>query len=1051
MLVSLPLLACDPIGSEAMDPDAVDPEGMDPESVSVEVFGASAAEWQGGTGFTSSQVVSFGSSVTIPPTPSLTQNFAVENGFGPPILPHRIAKPDSNGNPTNQVVEIRNLYQLVNNKPSLVNPILPVAQWPAAAILPNQQPGNHYVLIRFGSKFIPNVKSILDPSSPTGLTGTVTVTALDPVSGVQTDVPGHFFVNGITINAGTYERWVSKGGPTGIRVNPGPSNPYNKKSPPLTSTQQTQIAAGYPGIASSFQGSKNLIGPRSIVFVVDSDNDLSTFETFPTGKNIRIFVSKGLRSTKGAFWPIEAVGVSTVGPDTLTPEVSVFPGPLTPVIDPALGASNVPTDKKIRISFTEPIQPFSGGPLPSTLPPPVTGGIRLFFQVGANTVDVPFTLLPVNAYNFAAVELTPAFQFPGSYYQNGPNGLPDANDVTFTVNVNMTTLGAIRDLSGLPNTIPRSSSFTTGEGAGIVNAPVAPGVIYVGFGGQRPGLGVLDLDGFGQGTGTPKQDDPNTLFIEPLTTNFPNNPDIAQPLQPPLTIENTPLAGGSFGPLTMTRDTSTVNMVFAQPPILQGVRDIHIGGPLDVLFNGGICISGTGNQCAKDAYHATNGNTIQVSPAPNPPKLTFPPPCLAPFIWGQEPVSASNVGASLLKPGNWLGNKSVGVPPQGVFTDNLTPYGPTWGSQGPFPPPVTQPATCGTYGIRQQVGHMLFVIDPVVRRVVVLNSNRMTVLTSIPQPDPTDLAMSADFKVLAVSNFATNQVQFINTDPISQDFLKVIQVTPVGSGPIGISADQDGEDYLVANSLSNNVSIINAQSRKVRKTVSNQLAFPFQIAVTPRQLNFGFNTGVYFAYIMNKFGTVGIYESGPAGVQGFGFDDIIGAVKTTFPFATNMQPDINSLNSGVWILHLNSNKQPVVSNLALTESPIGPLPLVQFFFFPVPSFRQREWSVVQQILPDQISGFAPRDIAFDNTNNIGAAAVNSLISPGSAGPLVPHSSKRQVRPIPGGFTNVSTPKAIFLANFDTGTIDVIGTASLLQLIPAVSAPGVQVLSDYWRQ
>jgi hypothetical protein len=328
----------------------------------------------------------------------------------------------------------------------------------------------------------------------------------------------------------------------------------------------------------------------------------------------------------------------------------------------------------------------------------------------------------------------------------------------------------------------------------------------------------------------------------------------------------------------------------------------------------------------------------------------------------------------------------------------------------------------------------------------------MSVITSIPQPDPVDLALSADLKVLAVSNFSTNQVQFISTDPLSKDFLKVIQVTPVGNGPQGISADQDGEDYLVCNSISNSISIINAQSRKVRKTVSNQLFSPFQVIATPRQLNFGFNTGVYFAYIINKFGNVAIYESGPSGVQGFGFDDIIGAVTQQFPFTTAMQADISALNSAVWILHHNTTGQAVASNLALTESPIGPLPLVQFFFFPVPSFRQREWSIVQQVQPDQITGFAPRDIAFDDTNNIGATAVNTLISEsGAAGTLVQHSCKRMVRPIPGGFTNVSNPKAMFLANFDTGNIDVIGSATLLQLIPPVTAPGVQVLSSYWRQ
>ena len=45
------------------------------------------------------------------------------------------------------------------------------------------------------------------------------------------------------------------------------------------------------------------------------------------------------------------------------------------------------------------------------------------------------------------------------------------------------------------------TSFTTGEGPGLVNAPVAPDVIYVGRLDPQSGISVIDLNGFGQGTG----------------------------------------------------------------------------------------------------------------------------------------------------------------------------------------------------------------------------------------------------------------------------------------------------------------------------------------------------------------------------------------------------------------------------------------------------------------------------------------------------------------------------------------------------------------------
>ncbi len=966
---------------------------------------------------------------------SLTQFFSVTNGFGAPLLPLRIAKPDANGNPTTEIVEIRDLKTLTNNKPSAINPVLPVATWPLDAILPDQSPGNHFMLIQFGGNFTPDEKSILDPNSPTGLTGALTVTALDPVSGVQTNVKGRMFVNGRTTRNGAIETWVVKG----PAVAPGLPEPL-----------ASQVAAGFPGIATSFAGSDRLVGLRSIVFIPDVNDDLSKIETFPTARNIRITVGTGVRSKGGAFWPQTAVAVSTVGPDNLTPEVSVNPGTLTPVTEPALNATLVPVDRLVQVDFTEPIQPFTVGPVPSQLPPPVTGGVRLSFAVGQNTVLIPFTALPENPFNFTRIVLTPAFSFPGSFFKNGPAGLPAPEDVVFSVTIDMTTLSTFTDLVGRKNSVPRTATFTTGAGAGIVNAPVSPGVIYLGFGGQTAGIGVLDLDGFGQGTGTPIQDNPQTLPIEPGTSNFKNNPDLNLALTPPLTVQNTSLAGGSLGPLTLARDSSTVTFVFAQPPLVNGVRDMAIGGPLDVLFNNGICLSGGGNFCAKDSFHVTNGNTITTSPAPNPPKLIFPPLCLAPFIGAEEPISARNIGASLIKPGNWKGNPASGIPPQGSFSDSPTPYGATW--PGPDLPPTQPPFACVNYTVRQQIGHFLYVIDPVVRRVVVLNSNRMTVVTSIPQPDPVNMSMSPDLKLLAVTNSSTNQVQYINTDPLSVNFHKVVATTNVGVAPIGIAWQPDGEDLMVACTGSNTLDIIQGQSLTVRKTVSNQLQQPFDVAITSRQVaGLGFATGVYFAYVLNRNGSVAIYESGPAGLQGIGFDDLIGLVQTNFAQPTAIQPDTSNLNSGVWIVHKTTTGLPTASNLALTSSPVGPIPFNNFIIFPSPSFRNREYTVVQTVQPAQFSGNAPQDIAFDDFTNNGNIAVGLFLSGGVPGATVLHSSKKHVRPVPGGFIPASTPKAIFFTSFDSGKIDVVDRITGLRIVEPIDAPQAQIVAHYWRQ
>jgi len=979
---------------------------------------------------------------------ALTASFSITNGFGDPILPLRIRRPDAQGNPTAAIVEIRDLQTLIDNKPSQNNPVLPVARWPLAAVLPNQQPGNHYVLIQFGNGFIPSETSILNPSAANGLTGALTVSALDPATGIEETIKGRLFVAGRTADNGAIQTWLTHSGAVAST---------------LSDERKAQLQAGYPGLAAPFSGSKGLFGARSVVFIPDADDDLSTFEAFPTSRNIRVTVGTGTKAKSGAFWPAEAVGVSTVGADTLPPEVAVNPGPLTPKIEPPLNASLVPINKRVEIQFTEPVQPFAVGPLPSKQPAPVTGGARLSFQVGQNTVALPFDVLPSNALNFTKMILTPEFQLPGSYFVNGPGGLPTPQDVVFSVTVDLTNVGQIFDLSLLANTIPRTSVFSTGPGTGIVNAPVAPSAVYIGFGGQSPGVGVLDLDGFGQGTGTPTQDNLATLPIEANTTNFPNNPDINQAIAPPLVVESTPLAGGSLGPLTLARDSSTVNFVFAQAPAVNGVRDMQIGQPLDILFNNGVCLSGGGNFCAKDSFHFQSGNNITINPAPNPPKLAFPPLCLSPFIWGTEPISARNAGGSLLKPGNFLGSKATGIPPQGLFTDAAAPYtvppsyaptitGPGW--PGPDFPPTQPPFVCVTYTVRQQIGHFLYVIDPVVRRVVALNSNRMTVVDSIPQPDPVNLAMTSDLKILAVSNFSTNQVQYIDIEPLSVSFHTVVGSTNVGGGPLGIAAQPDNEDLFVCCSESNRLDIINTADFKVRKSVSNQLQKPFDVAVTSRQLNFGFNTGVYFAYVLNQNGSVAIFESGPSGLQGYGFDDLIGLTSSTFSQPTAIQPDTNNLSSGVWIVHRTSTGLPTASNLAMTSSPVGPIPFNQFIIFPSPSFRNREFTVVQTIQPAQLTGNV-QDLAFDDTNNNGMLGIPLFLSGGfgTPGAFVPHSAKRHIRihPVTQAIIPVAIPKAIFFTSFDSGSIDVIDRVTGLRLVEPVVAPGAQRLTNYFRQ
>jgi len=156
-------------------------------------------------------------------------------------------------------------------------------------------------------------------------------------------------------------------------------------------------------------------------------------------------------------------------------------------------------------------------------------------------------------------------------------------------------------------------------------------------------------------------------------------------------------------------------------------------------------------------------------------------------------------------------------------------------------------------------------------------------------PLPFGTAVTPDLHRLFVVHGGQASVSVIDTDPASPAYLREIAVIPVGHRPAGIASGPDGADVFVANSGDDSVSIIEVASLTVRKTLTSPLLHrPFDIAVGPKEvvnpafpfpMGIAFNSGTFHAYISNSGGSeVLIYESGPAGTAGLGFDDIIGAV-----------------------------------------------------------------------------------------------------------------------------------------------------------------------------
>jgi len=111
--------------------------------------------------------------------------------------------------------------------------------------------------------------------------------------------------------------------------------------------------------------------------------------------------------------------------------------------------------------------------------------------------------------------------------------------------------------------------------------------------------------------------------------------------------------------------------------------------------------------------------------------------------------------------------------------------------------------------------------------------------------------------------------------------------TPVGSGPRAVACNPDREDVFVLNHAGNTISILDQASGVVRKTLTaGVIDRPCDMAVGMREYPGApaFQSGTYHGYVANFGGdNVLVYESGPDGLAGIGFDDLIAAVTSDPP------------------------------------------------------------------------------------------------------------------------------------------------------------------------
>ncbi len=975
------------------------------------------------------------------------------------IYPYRIRELVG-GQPTTNILNIESDQTLADNvAPN--NSVLPVATFPTTAVLPDGSPGNQYVLVRFSNKLedpdngVPDAgtlsilsNALADSITNSGLTTAISLIAEDPNTESTIILRGRGFVAGSSFfNRGGELVFAEKA----VSVSDDGHLEWSNDAPE---------AQGFPGafapgsdgnVVSSFNGATDLVANNSFVFVADTDNNLQTFETFdPSVQNslIRIVVTNSVRNTDESVLEQEVCTATTVGTDPNPPNVIGWTGNRTLELTPTIGstAETDPTSQFV-VRFNKPVQPREVGTFFSeTNLTPLSGAIRINVTLQANNFDVAYYADPFNFGDYCNYRVTPAYALPG--------------EVDATLNV---TAQSVNGLGGMQVGNDQSVSFRTAEGPGVINAPVAPDAIYVGIGGGTPGVSVIDLNGRGQGTSS----------AEPTESAYAlGNPNVGiQGVLPTLQPGTSGLDAGSKGFMTLAED-SRGNTILLGAPTVGQVGDIHLGAPLDLVFNNSnINVNASSsNQVNPQSSFVQPGNCISIAPHPNPPPLRFPPPNLSRLIFGEEPNVTSSQGPPGVivtanppcapVPVNQLVSASVlDYYPhafEGVFNGPQRPPG------SPPPPPPFCPFTA-----RQQIGHFMYVLDQENDQILVVNSNRFTVIDTINLTDPFSMAFSPTLALMAVTNFSSSTVSFIDTDPRSPSFHTVIAETRVAQGPTAIAWQPDGEAILVLSTSTNILTVLNVGDFAIQSESSGSLNGPLELAVTPRYAATGNGSNVFYAYILNSDGTVAVYESGPNGPNGIGFDDIIGTVQQTFRRARMIRYDGSTQLGGFYICHVDDGGLGRVSRVELTSTPFGVLPTNQIsgngLVLP-PTFRQKQWSVTRTyggFEPERpasalLSGDSPIDVVTDEMFNNGFAA-NQItnFNTGVSNSVFGHSTKGAVvqgqnalgQPL---FAQPNVPSFLFIALSDVGRIDVFDINTTAKFT-TLSVPGVTVLATYFRQ
>ncbi len=479
-------------------------------------------------------------------------------------------------------------------------------------------------------------------------------------------------------------------------------------------------------------------------------------------------------------------------------------------------------------------------------------------------------------------------------------------------------------------------------------------------------------------------------------------------------------------------DPSTSSEVLAKIGDVGIVRDMEVGDFLDAVITdpeNPFATSARHRTYNTPLQGSIDNNSIADPPLPNPPPLRFPVglPYTA-VIFDQADLAKAPTlidgNEVFTADGAILYDDGTGIPPgtrpvNGFIQLNPTanssnsasfdqPHLPNAGFTYPFPNigagsnpkfvhtgPMPKSATAGAfllaslnaiipglydsgglvapiYESRQQIGNFLFVADGVNKKLHAVNSNTMEVIQSLKLPDPYGLGLDPTLETLYVSNEGDNSLSIVDADPTSETFMTELKRVGVGNGPRAVAVTPNNEDVFVLNYLANTISIVDIGTQSVRLTLSqNGINRPYDVAIGAREGNLmpGFLQGTFHAYISNFSGNdVLVYESGPSGLAGIGYDNIIGSVRPNEPpqsgvpiFKEMFQPrgitydpviasvdtfSANPSTPGCLVAHKDETGRATVTRIAYTKDTAPGQQLG--FFGGLPGFGEKVFEVVSQ-------------------------------------------------------------------------------------------------------